>query len=153
MQYIYSQKVWLCNPLYDLKMLEQNGVYLEKLGRQTVRGTVLFVAADNLGAHSLAGFLKSFSVERFCRFCKWMYKCKHRQWWCSAARGMFWSLSGACQLNENVDHFHVVTGYPPEIMHDVFEGVVSIELSLCLTDLLGDLKVHSTCVKSCHQVL
>lgn len=66
---------------------------------------------------------------------------------------MFWSLSGACQLNENVDHFHVVTGYYPEIMHDVFEGVVSIELSLCLTDLLGDLKVHSTCVKSCHQVL
>ncbi|XP_053090662.1 uncharacterized protein LOC113534621 [Pangasianodon hypophthalmus] len=53
---------------YDLKLLEQNGVYLEKLGK-TVRGTALFVAADNLGAHSLAGFLESFSVERFCRFC------------------------------------------------------------------------------------
>ncbi|XP_078020836.1 uncharacterized protein LOC144459906 [Epinephelus lanceolatus] len=52
----------------DLKLLEQNGVYLEQLGA-SVKGTVLYVAADNLGAHSLAGFLESFTVDKFCRFC------------------------------------------------------------------------------------
>lgn len=45
--------------LYDLKALEQDGVYLEKLGLN-VKGTVLYVAA---------GFLEGFTVNRFCRFC------------------------------------------------------------------------------------
>ncbi|XP_023815492.1 uncharacterized protein LOC110014540 isoform X1 [Oryzias latipes] len=54
--------------IYDLKLLEQNGVYLEQLG-ESVKGTVLYVVADNLGAHSLAGFLESFTTDKFCRFC------------------------------------------------------------------------------------
>lgn len=38
--------------IYDLKILELNGVYIESLGA-SVKGTILYVAADNLGAHSL----------------------------------------------------------------------------------------------------
>ena len=33
------------------------------------KSAVLYVAANNLGAHSLAGFLESFKVDKFCRFC------------------------------------------------------------------------------------
>lgn len=53
--------MWLCksSATYDLKILEQNGV----------KGTILYVAADNLGAHPLAGFLESFRSDKFCRFC------------------------------------------------------------------------------------
>ncbi|XP_060771467.1 uncharacterized protein LOC132882224 isoform X2 [Neoarius graeffei] len=54
--------------IQDLVSLEQHGVYVEKLGA-CVKGTVLHVAADNLAAHSLAGFFESFGVDRFCRFC------------------------------------------------------------------------------------
>ncbi|XP_038553310.1 uncharacterized protein LOC119886565 isoform X1 [Micropterus salmoides] len=54
--------------IHDLASLEQHGVYVEKLG-ESVKGTVLYVAADNLAAHSLAGFFESFMVDRFCRFC------------------------------------------------------------------------------------
>lgn len=39
----------------DLASLEQHDVYVEKLG-ECVKGTVSYVAADNLAAHSLAGF-------------------------------------------------------------------------------------------------
>ena len=53
--------------IYDLQFVEQNGIFLEQLGA-SVKGTVLYVAADNLGAHSLAGFLECFSVKKFCRF-------------------------------------------------------------------------------------
>ena len=35
---------------------------------ECVKGTVLHVASDNLAAHSLAGFFKSFMVDIFCRF-------------------------------------------------------------------------------------
>ena len=54
--------------IQDLVSLERHGVHVEKLGT-CVKGTVLYVAADNLAAHSLAGFFESFGVDRFCRFC------------------------------------------------------------------------------------
>lgn len=52
----------------DLETLEKQGVYIEHLG-DCVKGTVLFVSSDNLGAHSLAGLQESFTVEHPCRFC------------------------------------------------------------------------------------
>lgn len=54
--------------IHDLMSLEKDGVYVEALGA-SVKGTVLYVAADNLGAHALAGFYENFSVDKFCRFC------------------------------------------------------------------------------------
>lgn len=43
-------------------------MFISKLGR-FVKGTVHSVVADNLGAHSLAGFVESFSGQYVCRFC------------------------------------------------------------------------------------
>lgn len=54
--------------IQDLVSLEKHGVYVEQLG-DSVKGTVLFVAADNLAAHSLGGFFESFTVSQMCRFC------------------------------------------------------------------------------------
>ena len=51
----------------DLEVLEQQGLYVQKLGT-TVRGTVLYVQTT-WGAHSLAGFQENFNVDKFCRFC------------------------------------------------------------------------------------
>lgn len=51
-----------------LRTLEQTGLFIDQLGA-TVKGTVLYVSADNLGAHPMAGFLEGFTAERFCRFC------------------------------------------------------------------------------------
>ena len=51
-----------------MKNLEHEGLNVEQMG-ENVRGTVLNVPADNLGAHGLAGFQESFCVEKFCRFC------------------------------------------------------------------------------------
>lgn len=52
----------------DLITLEQNGVFVSKLGK-TLKGTVQCVVADNLGAHSIAGFVEFFSGRYICRFC------------------------------------------------------------------------------------
>ena len=48
-----------------------------------------------------------------------------------------YGVKGACPLTQNLKHFHVVNGYPPDIMHDILEGFVPTELSLCLSDLIG----------------
>ena len=31
----------------------------------------------------------------------------------------------------------MVSGYPPDILHDILEGIVPTEVSLCLSDLIG----------------
>jgi hypothetical protein len=35
-----------------------------------MHGTLVVFSADNLGAHSIFGFLESFSANKFCRFCE-----------------------------------------------------------------------------------
>ncbi len=62
-QYGYSK---VLEPV--IRDLENIGVFVQSLGSY-VKGTVLFVSANNLGAHSLAGYQESFNVEKFCRFC------------------------------------------------------------------------------------
>lgn len=51
--------------LQDVKTLEQEGIFVLLLGK-CVKGTIQVVAADNLSAHSVAGFNESFSGGQFC---------------------------------------------------------------------------------------
>ena len=54
--------------LSDLKRLEEDGLFVPCLGK-IIKGTVFSVIADNLGAHSVGGFIESFSGSHICRFC------------------------------------------------------------------------------------
>ena len=38
---------------------------------------------------------------------------------------------------EHLHHFYVNTGYPPYLVHDLFEGIVPFELALCLRILIS----------------
>lgn len=40
-------------------------------------------------------------------------------------------------LTENLSHFDVTTGYPPDLLHDLFEGLVPVELAQCLGMLMS----------------
>lgn len=42
-----------------------------------------------------------------------------------------------CVITKNLAHFNVLSGYPPDIMHDLFEGVVPAELGQCLSVLIS----------------
>ncbi len=42
-----------------------------------------------------------------------------------------------CVLNK-LTYFHTVTGFPPDVLHDLLEGIVPVELSLCLGKLISD---------------
>lgn len=65
-QYGYNK---VLEPLIrDLKHLKTTGIFVKRLG-SCIKGIVMYVSADNLGAHSLAGYQESFNVEKFCRFC------------------------------------------------------------------------------------
>jgi hypothetical protein len=51
--------------------------------------------------------------------------------------GRSYGVKGACPLTQKFKHFHVVSGYPPDILHDILESVVPTEVSQCLSDLIG----------------
>lgn len=42
----------------------------------------------------------------------------------------------ACVLSKHLSYFHPITGFPPDILHDFFEGVIPVELCLCLKELI-----------------
>lgn len=143
--------------IQDLASLEQHGVYVEKLG-ECVKGTVVYVAADNLAAHSLAGFFESFTVDRFCRFCMATRDEMQAKEVNSGAfeprtidahnqqvqevkqdptKAKQYGVKGECVLTDGLEHFHVVHGYPPDILHDLLEGIVPVELSLCISNMIS----------------
>jgi hypothetical protein len=53
----------------ELKQLEANsGLKVVFKGEeQTLHGALVLFSADNLGAHSLFGFLEDFTVKKLCR--------------------------------------------------------------------------------------
>ncbi|XP_049330956.1 uncharacterized protein LOC125799085 isoform X2 [Astyanax mexicanus] len=141
--------------LKELCTLETKGFYIDRLGT-FVKGTVLYVSSDNLGAHSFAGFQESFSVDKFCRFClasrsdiqstsvrtgcfPLRTKILHNE----AVKSLkehesivVDGVKGDCVLNE-LNYFHCITGFPPDLLHDLLEGIVPVELCLCLKTLIG----------------
>ena len=118
--------------LKDLQILEQDGVFIESLGR-CVKGTVMYVAADNLGAHGLAGFVQSFSRNYICRFClctsdemqssevsdgefSMRTRACHDLHVQNAIEGndAHFGVKGECAFSKTLQHFHPVDGFPPD---------------------------------------
>lgn len=136
----------------DLISLEEHGVFLPKLGK-CVRGTIQCVIADNLGAHGIAGFVESFSSGHICRFCTASMSeiltksvdsgaftlrteqihSEHLKTLEQDSLSNFCGVKRRCVLSEKLSHFKVTTGFPPDLVHDLFEGIVPAEIALCLS--------------------
>lgn len=39
-------------------------------------------------------------------------------------------VKGECELRKHLDFVHPVSGFPPDILHDLLEGAIPIELAL-----------------------
>lgn len=141
--------------LHDLVTLEQEGVFIPQLG-SFIKGTVQCVIADNLGAHGLAGFIESFSGKYFCRFCtaqlsdiqqlevksgafdgrtKEVHQLHIKT--CEEKGVSCFGVRTGCVLTKSLSHFNVISGYPPDIVHDLFEGIVPVELAKCIAVLIS----------------
>lgn len=153
-QYFGVEQV-LARFLQDISDLECNGVYVDSLGAN-LKGTISCVCADNLAAHMLFGMAQSFgpSVARFCRYCLATNKSAlqnphakrlkfpsrsqsnysyHLQ---QLAKGNVekstYGIRNDSVFHKYLKHFHATSGFPPDISHDLLEGVVPFEVALCL---------------------
>lgn len=143
-------------PLSDLKTLEKEGVYIETFGH-CLKGTVYTVAADDLAAHGLAGSSESLRATYFCRFCLATQTDMHTS---DAVTGSFemtttnlyhklvqemqnndseekYGVKRSCVLSDHLSYFRPITGFPPDILHDLFEGVVPVQLAHSLKGLIA----------------
>ena len=124
---------------------------------KAIKGTVVSVVADNLGAHSVAGFVESFAGSYVCRFCvgerskfqsdevrsgsfHQRTKDQHTLHVQTAVSSPdlthCYGVKKQCALSEKLEHFHVTSGYPPDVLHDLLEGIVPVELALASDNLI-----------------
>ena len=135
----------LLDPLIsDLQTLEADGITFRKDGKlHTLRGTVSFLSADNLGAHDIGGFQTHFNAGRVCRGCNVVKEdlkqhfrsdtliTRTRETYdeqveavehCPGLASMY-GVKKSTPLND-LDFFHVTSGLPADLAHDLFEGVI-----------------------------
>ena len=127
-----------------MKVLEKNGIQIKFEGAAYMfLGTLTMMVADNLAAHAIGGNYCNFStVKRFCRFCTFMKSRLNEIVLCDnldmrtvegynnnvadvridPTLGPVYGLQTDSCLNE-LTYYHVINGLPPDIAHDVFEGV------------------------------
>ena len=140
--------------IHDLKLLASEGITVEVNGhKMQIFGAVTTVSADNLGAHQLARFTKSFSSGRVCRFCMILHnqlsdilcedECQLRSKASHAshlrivsenpdlAKSTYRVLT-KCPL-EDLVYFSAVDHFAPDLMHDFLEGVAPVLIRLILT--------------------
>ncbi|XP_013413276.1 uncharacterized protein LOC106175700 [Lingula anatina] len=147
----YGYAAVLAPAIADLKELETTGFHIDTdVFTGTVKAVVAQVTGDNLGLNSLFGFTESFRANYSCRICK-----VHRDDMISQVedkpdlyrtREMYEAdlaqhdvtltgIKSPCALND-LSEFHVTSNFVVDIMHDLLEGVCSLEVKLILNGLI-----------------
>jgi len=136
----------------DLKKLELGVEFIINQKKETFFGTLTAVVADNLASHQVGGFKCGFgSGFRKCRYClavasdiqKKFSEClfplrtkESHDAHCAELQveelqahfSWLYGIKKKTILNE-LKYFHVISGLPPDIMHDMLEG--TIPLTIC----------------------
>lgn len=150
--------------LDDLKELSDVGIYVPTLNKR-FHGCLAYVSGDNLASNSLGGFVECFSpnVVRYCRFCL-ASKSTLRESFDGVnhqrrtpeiyahhvdvikkfpEQSSLYGLKADSPLNE-IPHFHVTDGLPPDVFHDTLDGICKVEILLVLKSLLAKNEINLT---------
>lgn len=143
----------------DISKLRENGITLED--GIVVKGDIVFLGYDNLGANSCSGYVESFGATHFCRFCTASKKetevmivedetkirtieeyDEHLNVIAESVKVNLKETKGlkrACALNQLRD-FHILRNKSVDIMHDLNEGAIAKLLhylfSYCISNRL-----------------
>lgn len=138
--------------VHDLKILETEGLKIPML-KDAIHGTLIQVTGDNLGLHSLFGFVESFGARYCCRFCLLERHCfqsvfseddpkvvlrtvEMHSHHCQTIQTdsslpHVYGVKRVCLLN-SLKYFHTANNFSVDLMHDVLEGVAQFEVKLVL---------------------
>ena len=134
----------------EMHVLENSGITVDGYAHE-IRGALAFIAGDNLNSHMIGGYNACFSPNVLypCRFCLTTnsemqetftvdeMSLRTRESYNQHVSAMHQngtesSFGIRCKSSFISGSFHVVDGLPPDIMHDLLEGVVPFEMALVL---------------------
>lgn len=151
----------------DLKSMETNGIQISP--NINLKGGLVNISCDNLGANSVFGFPESFNANFYCRMCEChKTKCKLLVLEDSAKiRGkqnysehlkmiknnpdcelkLSKGVINYCPFND-LKYFHVLDNFSVDIMHDLYEGVIPFFLKLLFSNMsskkiLSDIEIQA----------
>lgn len=128
----------------EIKKLETDGL---KIDKDIIKGTLINIACDNLGANTVLGFVESFVAHYFCRYCECTKeetkslvkenkrkRRKKRDYENHVKRAEnirllpdFKASKGVkkkCTFNE-LKNYHILDNMSFDVMHDFNEGVIA----------------------------
>lgn len=125
------------------KVLETDGINVGN--NLNLKGTLIEVIADNLGANGSLGFVESFNAINFCRICEMPKRlcqtaCEedsfalrsiesyqnHLKTIDNSTKVDFAKTTGNiqnCDLNK-LEYFHIMENFTVDVMHDIAKGVI-----------------------------
>lgn len=136
----------------EINILATDGI---KVGDDCVKGSLINISADNLGAHTVIGFVECFIANYYCRYCecsktecqtlvkedKRKLRTKPKYEVClkraenaqlkqdlTASKG----VKRKCSFND-LKYFHILDNVCVDVMHDINEGCISY----CLSDFFN----------------
>ena len=162
-----------CNAelLTDILELESKGIEVNIPDKKVVKAALCYIVGDNLGLAQLAEFSACFSSGNICRVCHAEYKdvCQKHLIYANVEEGFHpdifteesynsyadiaeengqaspettMGIKGHCIFNK-LQSFHCVTGMPPCLGHDFYEGVFSYDVQHLLDYLINKEKLIS----------
>lgn len=142
----------------EFQFLENSGVVINTSnGEKRVYLVLGLIIGDNLGLHSILGFVESFNATHPCRFCKATKRltevqCEEdidlirtRKSYTADVKMNNVSLTGIqenCIFNE-ISSFHVLDNYSVDVMHAILEGVCHYDLIHILNNLIFTFKLFT----------
>lgn len=137
----------------EIRELQTNGIQLDCGLR--IKGTLISLIADNLGANGMFGLVKCFNTDGFCRICE-CTKVESETMTCEnpeifrkednymeyveiAKTGSRKESKGIVQycLFNDLDYFHIFHNYSIDIMHDINEGVLHVFMRFFINTIIG----------------
>ena len=141
----------LFKPLINELKLLNNGIsiILKNGNNFNYKAYMLFISSDNLSANDIGGFRLSFNSGNFCRFCLIHYdnfrdelkstslKIRSISEYSQHLSENSFGIRAKCSLLD-VPNFNITTSLPPDIMHDLLEGVIPLTVYKVLKSLYND---------------
>lgn len=142
----------------ELNYLKQTGI---EVNTDKFKGIIKFelgvILGDNLGIHSITGFVESFSSNYPCRMCKIKKEEMKKQCYVDIHLLRNWEqynldliegdvinsgIKEAC-IWHDIPNFRVVDQVGVDIMHDLLEGVCKYDMTFLILYYINDLKIFS----------
>ncbi len=159
---VYNYEQILKPLIADLNVLRNEGIMVDLDDGRSVRlfGALATVSSDNLSAHALAGFKRAFNSGRMCRFCmvhydereefqsnsqiRWRTEQMHNEHVQAVLyhdiHPSVYGVEHRCALAD-LPYFNVTSSFPPDIMHDILEGVIPVTLKHIINSFGRDLPI------------